>query len=152
MTKKSRNPESFLHRPEYPGGAKALNAFVAQQLVYPEIPKEEQIEGVVKIRLDIDYKGRVIRTKILQGLGPLFDAEADRVVRLLKFTVEHNRNLKVTFHKTLNITFRPPAPPQPAQTGLNLNYSVSKSHPDPNPPKSGSKRGYSYSIPLKSKP
>ena len=147
MAKKSRKPESFLNRPQYPGGSKAMDKFIFAQLKYPEEAAEQKIDGLVRIRLDIDHKGKVIRSKVLQSLGFGCDEEAARVVRLLKFNVEHNRNMKVTFHKTLNIHFRPPGPKQPVS---GVTYSIS---PKVNPPQSGKEKApktnsYNYTVKL----
>jgi len=119
----------FLHQPEYPGGPKALSAFIYQQLQYPKMASEANIEGIVLIEYDIDSKGTVIETRLLQGLGYGCDDEARRVVSLLKFHVPRNRGVRVIFHKKIHIHFKKPVE-QPAATdqvpgqSFQMNYTI----------------------------
>lgn len=105
----------FLNQPEYPGGPKALTAFIYQHLQYPREAWDADIEGIVMLEYDIDNKGRVIETRLLQSLGYGCDEEARRVVSMLKFDVPVNRGLRVVFHKKIQVHFKKPAPaPQEA--------------------------------------
>ena len=106
--KKERKDSSFIKKPIYPGGNKALKEFVAKELTYPQQALENKIEGVVPIRYTVNKKGVVTETKVLLHLGHGCDEEAERIVRLLKFNVPKNRNIKVNFYKTINIRFRLP--------------------------------------------
>lgn len=112
-----------IRQPEYPGGNKALTDFIKSKLRYPKERIADQIKGVVRVKADIDKSGKVIRTKVVAGLGPEFDQEAQRVVKLLKFLVPENRDIRVTYHKQFNVGFNPPALPK---------RSESKSEPSPN--------------------
>ncbi len=114
MEKKKR----FIKRPRYPGGPKAMRAFIQQNLRYPPQAWENDIEGTVHIRFTIDHKGEVIATKIISGLGYGCDEEAIRLVKLLRFEVPKNRKLRVVFHKTLHIHFR-----KPTRTPTSLTYT-----------------------------
>ncbi len=109
--------KQFIKRPKYPGGPKAMRAFIQRNLRYPPEAWERGIEGTVHIRFTIDHKGEVIATKILSGLGHGCDEEAIRLVKLLRFEVPKNRKVRVVFHKTLHIHFR-----KPAQTPTALSY------------------------------
>lgn len=124
----------FLNQPEYPGGPKALTAFVYKNLKYPKLALEANIEGTVLIEYDINNKGKVIETRLLQGLGYGCDEEARRVVMLLKFDVPQNRGLRVVFHKKIYINFKKnvekavsvPVSPAPS---FQMNYTIVPSAP-----------------------
>jgi TonB family protein len=103
MEKKQKH---FIHKPEYKGGPKALTAFIYDHLRYPDAALHAQVEGMVLVEYDIDNKGRVVDTRVIQGLGYGCDEEACRVVRLLQFEVNKNRGLRVLFHQKANIQFK----------------------------------------------
>ena len=86
-----------------------MQQFLAENKKYPPSALEHQIEGTVTVRYTIDYKGRVIQTRILSGIGYGCDEEAERIISLLKFTVPSTRKLKVQYHKTAHIHFKLPA-------------------------------------------
>lgn len=114
--KKERKQQHFIKKPYYEGGMSAMKLFIKQHLSYPEAAKAKKIEGTVNIRYTINYKGKVIDTKIISGIGYGCNEEAIRLVKLLEFTVQRNRNLKAIFHKNLQIHFRLPIEKTPAIT------------------------------------
>lgn len=126
----------FVNQPEFPGGPKALTKFIYENLRYPETAFREGVEGTVVVEYDIDHKGAVVDTRILQGLGHGCDEEAARVVRLLKFDVARNRGLRVLFHKKAYIQFKKPAPkpaPQPVAPAATVQYQYVVTTPAPTP-------------------
>ncbi len=145
--KKERKPKSFIYKPYYEGGMDALKKFVSTQLKYPAKAAAAQIKGVVKLKYDIDYKGKVVGVKILKGLGYGCDEEAIRIVKLLKFKVRKIRKVKVLYHKTINIHFRPNArvAKKVLQPNFEIKYTVNPSKQDSADNKT---TGYSYNIEL----
>ena len=127
--KKERKPESFLQKPSYPGGPKALRKFLSEQIRYPEAAKAEKIEGTVRVRMDIDFHGHVIGTKVLTGLGYGCDEEAQRIVKLLKFQIPKLRKIRATFHKTINIHFHYPKAKSTIPPSQQVNYSITPKIP-----------------------
>ena len=113
VLKKERKEDSFIKKPYYKGGNQAMAAFIQSHLVYPaqvEVP----IEGTVIVKYDVDHQGVVTDARVIKSLGPVFDEEALRVVKLLKFEVPKTpRKLKVIFHKDIQIHFKPNAIPAP---------------------------------------
>lgn len=106
MDKNSRD-KKFIRKPIYPGGQKALNAFVKSQLTYPKDAIKQKIEGTVRLRYDINYKGDVIAAKVISSLSTSCDQEAIRIVKLLKFEIPKGpRKLKVLFHKRIRVNFK----------------------------------------------
>jgi protein TonB len=127
---REKKPKHFIQQPQYPGGSKELTKFIYSQLRYPKAALEAKLEGTVLIEYDIDYKGNVVDTRVLQSLGMGCDEEACRVLRLLKFSVGRNRGVRVLFHKKIPIKFKLPvqtkqvAPtPQPGQLTYNYVYT-----------------------------
>lgn len=119
-----------------------MKQFVAKNLKYPKAALENKVEGVVVVRYSIDKTGKVIKTKVKTGLGYGCDEEAERVVRLLRFTVPKNRKLKVVFHKTIHIRFSLPKK-NTGKVEMQVSF-VSSTKPSTDE----SNRSYSYSIDL----
>lgn len=106
--KKERKGKHFIKKAYYKGGSKALTAFVLENLKYPQEAWDNQIEGTVHARYDINHRGKVTKIKIINAVGYGCDEEAKRLIRLLEFEVPKTRGLKLTFHKTIHIHFRMP--------------------------------------------
>ena len=70
--------------PMYPGGDKELLNFIKNNTKYPENAKAEKIEGKVILKFIVTIEGNSEGISILKGINPLLDAEAIRVVSLLK--------------------------------------------------------------------
>lgn len=91
--------------PEFPGGDKALLKFLASKTVYPEIAKENGIEGRVFVSFVVNKKGEVEQVKITRSVDPLLDREALRVVGLLpkwKAGYQGGRAVNVGFNVPIN--------------------------------------------------
>jgi len=147
---REKKPKHFIQQPEFPGGPKELTKFIYANLRYPAAAVEAKTEGTVMVEYDIDYKGNVVDTRVLQPLGNGCDEEAVRVVRLLKFIVGKNRGMRVLFHKKAQIRFKLPAQakvsaPAPQNTGsMQVNYVYTTSTPEPvEKPKTNT---YSYTV------
>ena len=69
--------------PMFPGGDSELLKFIAEHTNYPEIAKENNIQGRVIIRFCVTSKGGVSQVSILKGVDPELDAEEIRVVNTL---------------------------------------------------------------------
>jgi len=69
--------------PMFPGGEVALLAYISEHTQYPEVAKENNIQGKVIVRFCVTSKGGVDKVSILKGVDPELDAEAIRVVGTL---------------------------------------------------------------------
>ncbi|MCX6256167.1 MAG: energy transducer TonB [Bacteroidia bacterium] len=69
--------------PMYPGGEVELLKYIADHTNYPEVAKENNIQGRVIVRFCVTAKGGVSQVSILKGVDPELDAEAVRVVNSL---------------------------------------------------------------------
>ena len=144
---KERKDNSFIKKPVYPGGNKALRQFISDNLKYPKEALEQKVEGTVLVKYDIDYKGNVIDGKVIKGVGHGCDEEALRLVKLLKFEIPKGpRKLRVLFHKELKIHFKIPKPKTKSKTS-GLQYHLTKSNKKSQDQKTkASKESYSYTI------
>ncbi len=70
-------------KPEFPGGEAELIKYVAANTKYPEIAKENGIQGRVFVQFVIDKVGKVTKVKIAKSVDPYLDAEALRVMKTL---------------------------------------------------------------------
>ncbi len=79
-------PEPFVvveEMPMFPGGDVALLKYISEHTQYPEIAKENNIQGKVIVRFCVTAKGGVSQVSVLKGVDPELDKEAMRVVTTL---------------------------------------------------------------------
>jgi len=69
--------------PMFPGGDAALLKYIGENTNYPDVAKENNIQGRVIVRFCVTSKGGVSQVSILKGVDPELDAEAIRVVNTL---------------------------------------------------------------------
>ena len=127
--KKSKKAKKFMEKPEYPGGRKALDAFVAAHLQYPEDAMKQRIEGVVAVAYQVSDEGEVQNATIIKGLCPSCNEEALRIVNMLKYGKAHNRGFRLKANCKLNIHFR--LAPAPQKRGSKTTFRA-RSRGSPN--------------------
>ncbi len=66
--------------PQFPGGEKALFAYIKKELKYPELAKESGIQGTVYVTFAIQVDGTITSPKVIRGIGGGCDEEAVRLV------------------------------------------------------------------------
>jgi TonB family protein len=108
-SKKSRDKDSFIRKPEYPGGRPALQQFLKTNLRYPKSAVEHRIEGKVYLTFRVDHQGEVRDIQVLKGIGHGCDEEAVRLAGLLKYSPQKNRGSRVSVQHKMNINFKLPA-------------------------------------------
>ena len=68
-------------QPSFMGGnANKFSHWVGQHLVYPEIAKENGVQGRVTLQFTIQADGRLTNVKVVRGIDPSLDKEAVRCV------------------------------------------------------------------------
>ena len=68
-------------KPSFQGGdANQFSKWVNQRLVYPEIAKENGVQGRVTLQFTVEKDGSVTKVRVLRGVDPSLDKEAVRVV------------------------------------------------------------------------
>ena len=68
---------------EFPGGMVAFQRKIAQNIKYPQLAREQNIQGKVYVRFIIDVYGRMTDIEIARSVDPLLDAEAIRMIKEL---------------------------------------------------------------------
>jgi periplasmic protein TonB len=79
-------PEPFImveEMPVFPGGNVELLKYLAEHTQYPEIAKENNIQGKVFVKFCVTSKGGIDKVSISKSVDPELDAEALRVVKSL---------------------------------------------------------------------
>jgi TonB family protein len=87
--------------PEFPGGQAKLQAFLAENITFPETAKESGIQGTVYVTFIVRKDGRISGAKILRGIGGGCDEEALRVVKKMprwKPGTQSGKNIDVQFN------------------------------------------------------
>ena len=88
-------------KPSFNGGdANEFSKWVNSRLVYPEIAKENGVQGRVTLSFTVEADGRVTNVKVLKGVDESLDKEAVRVVSSSpKWTPgkQSDRKVKVTY-------------------------------------------------------
>lgn len=98
--------EKVEQTPEFPGGDLAMNEYIRKNLVYPEIAKNQKIEGTVYVSFTVGKDGSIKNIKILRGLDPACDAEVLRIIRQMpKWTPGKQRGKPVETQMTIPIKF-----------------------------------------------
>ena len=88
-------------KPSFNGGdANEFSKWVNSKLVYPEIAKENGVQGRVTLQFTVNPDGTVSNVKVLRGVDPSLDKEAVRVVSSSpkwKPGKQRDRAVKVTY-------------------------------------------------------
>ena len=93
--------------PVFPGGESALLAYVGSHVKYPEIAKEQDIQGIVQLRFVVLENGSIGDVQIIKSLESHCDAEAKRVVKSLpRFIPGKQQGKAVRVWYTLPIRFQ----------------------------------------------
>ena len=88
-------------KPSFNGGdANEFSKWVNSKLEYPEIAKENGVQGRVTLQFTVNADGTVSNVKVLRGVDPSLDKEAVRVVSMSpkwKPGKQRDRAVKVTY-------------------------------------------------------
>ena len=89
------------------GDANDFSKWVNQRLVYPEIAKENGVQGRITLQFTIDKDGSLTKIKVLRGVDPTLDKEAVRVVSMSpKWEPGRQRDRAVPVTYTFPVIFR----------------------------------------------
>lgn len=67
----------------FPGGADAEKAYIMANMKYPQIAKDNGIEGVVAVAFTVKVDGTIGNIKIKRMVDPDLEGEAIRLVKLM---------------------------------------------------------------------
>ncbi len=94
-------------QPEFPGGMEALMKYLGDNIKYPAEAHKNGIEGRVIANFIVNKDGSISDVNVVQGVDPLLDAEAVRVLSLMplwKPGKQRGETVKVRF--TIPVVFR----------------------------------------------
>ncbi|MCQ2058342.1 MAG: energy transducer TonB [Bacteroidaceae bacterium] len=66
--------------PEFPGGAAALMEYLKKNIKYPQICRENNIQGRVLIKFVVNKDGSIVDPEVIKSVNPYLDKEALRVI------------------------------------------------------------------------
>ena len=94
--------------PSYDGGDEALYAFINQNIKYPKEALDQKKQGTVQMKIVIDEQGTVPSTKVMRGVCPSLDEEAQRVVKATsgKWLCGKVDDKPVKTYKYLKVSFK----------------------------------------------
>ena len=69
------------YQPQFPGGIKACEQFIKENLRYPDTGSD--VQGRVIVSFMVERDGSLSNIKVVRGLDPAFDEEALRVVKMM---------------------------------------------------------------------
>jgi TonB family protein len=145
----AKGKSKFIHKPTYPGGQRAMNKFVQDNLEYPPTALAAKTEGSVKVGYSLNQAGKVVKAKAVEGPKNGCRAEAERVVKLLRFSIPKDYKMTVRYHQHININFKLPQvkaqAPKPA-VPPRINYEIKSSKPTVPTEQPKPTSGYGYTI------
>ncbi|HBG71911.1 MAG: hypothetical protein A2W93_05010 [Bacteroidetes bacterium GWF2_43_63] len=68
-------------QPGFPGGESSLMDYLRNNIKYPQLARESNIQGTVFVTFVVEPNGAISNVKILRGIGGGCDEEATRVVK-----------------------------------------------------------------------
>jgi protein TonB len=92
-------------KPEFPGGEAAMFQWISKNIKYPEIAKENGIQGKVFVQFVIGKDGKVSDVQVVRGVDPSLDKEAVRVIQSMpawKPGKQRGKPVKVSFQLPIN--------------------------------------------------
>lgn len=93
--------------PEFPGGETELYKYLNKNLKYPDIAKEQNLQGRVYITFVVEKDGSIANPKVARDIGGGCGEEALRVVRAMpKWTPGKQRTQTVRVQYTLPVIFQ----------------------------------------------
>ena len=95
-------------KPSFQGGdANQFSKWVNSRLEYPEIAKENGVQGRVTLQFTVEKDGTVTKVKVLRGVDPSLDKEAVRVVSMSpKWSPGKQRDRAVPVTYTFPVIFQ----------------------------------------------
>ncbi|MFI5150966.1 MAG: energy transducer TonB, partial [Bacteroidia bacterium] len=97
--------------PEFPGGEAALMKYLGENIKYPNMEKDNGVQGMVVLTFVVDQSGKISDIKTLKGVkgGPNLEKEAMRVVKTMpawKPGKMNGKSVKVQFNLPVSFVLR----------------------------------------------
>lgn len=93
--------------PQFPGGMGKLMEYISKNMQYPAEAQKQKVGGRVVVQMVVDAEGNVTNPRILQGVNPLLDKEALRLMKdMPKWTPGKQNGEAVAVKYTLPVMFQ----------------------------------------------
>jgi periplasmic protein TonB len=92
--------------PSYPGGDNELRKYLAEHIRYPDMARENGIQGRVYVQFVVNTKGKITNAVVVRGIDPSCDKEALRVVNTMpSWSPGRQNGMPVRVQFTIPINF-----------------------------------------------
>jgi protein TonB len=109
VVEQTKEPEIFMvveDPPAFPGGEAAMMKYISDNLEYPPMARENNIQGRVVIQFVVDENGKIIDARVVKGIGWGCDEAALKVVNSMpRWKPGKQRNKAVRVRYVLPIRF-----------------------------------------------
>ena len=103
--------------PSFPGGQAALRQWLSENIKYPAIAEENNIQGRVVVTFVIETDGSIGNIRVVKSVDPSLDEEAVRLVEAMpKWTPGTQNDKPVRVRYNLPLTFKL-SDPEPKEGG-----------------------------------
>lgn len=93
--------------PQFPGGMSKLLEYISKNMQYPAEAQKQKVQGRVVVQMVVDAEGNITNPRILQGVNPLLDKEALRLMKEMpKWTPGKQNGKAVAVKYTLPVMFK----------------------------------------------
>lgn len=110
VVEKTKEPEIFTvveDMPEFPGGQAELMRYLQQNLDYPPLAKENNIQGRVVIEFVVDENGKITNPRVVKDIGWGCGEAALKVVKTMpRWKPGKQRNKPVAVRYNLPVRFQ----------------------------------------------
>lgn len=114
--------------PTFPGGQAGLMQYLAKNVKYPVEAQEKGIQGRVIVSFIINKDGSISDTKVVRGVDPGLDKEAERVISAMPNWIpgtQKGQPVNVKF--TVPVSFRLSGPISPKTTEVPVAVAIKES-------------------------
>ena len=66
--------------PSFPGGGEAIEKYLNDNIKYPELARENDVQGRVEVSFVVERDGTLSNIRVARGVDPFLDKEAKRVI------------------------------------------------------------------------
>lgn len=107
ITKQNTNNYTIIDQnPEFPNGQAALFRFIQNEMVYPNIARENNIEGTVFVNFTVLPEGSLTNIQVRRGIGGGCNEEAIRILKKMpRWRPGRSQGKRVSVAYTLPIKF-----------------------------------------------
>lgn len=93
--------------PSFPGGPSALMQYLASNIKYPVVAQENGVQGRVIVGFVVGKDGSIKDVKVIKGVDPSLDREAERVVKSMPKWIPGKQNgQEVTVKYNVPVSFK----------------------------------------------